>query len=90
MNMQYSHGVHFVNENELPDDVDCLFEQLPRVAPPSSLIKRILEQTPLSYAYDAFPVSPPCYLQDQSIARHQLERPAAAPRDVHHKRSHLC
>ena len=90
MDMQYSRRVHFVDENELPDDIDCLFELLPRVAPPSSLIKRILEQTPMSCPYDAFPVSQPCYLQDQPIATHQLERLAMASLNMRHKRSHLC
>ena len=88
--MQYSHRVHFADENEMPDDIDCLFELLPHVAPPSSLIKQILEQTPMSYASDAFPVSQLWYLHDQPAAMRQRERLTMAPQDGGYKRSHVC
>ncbi len=47
----------FGDENELPDDVDCLFHLLHRVEPPQTLIKRILVQAQTSYNYGGLPVA---------------------------------
>lgn len=47
----------FGDENELPDDIDCMFHLLHRVEPPRELIQRILAQAPLPYNYGALPVA---------------------------------
>ena len=84
--MQYAHNVHLTDMQELPDDIDCLFELLPQVAPPSSLIKRILEQTPMIYAYDALPMS--WHLQAPFVARQSFQ--GQEMHDLEHKKSSLC
>jgi hypothetical protein len=56
--MEDSRKAFFGDENELPDDIDCLFHLLQRVEPPQAVIQRILAQAQVPYGYGSIPVSP--------------------------------
>lgn len=68
----------FGDENELPDDIDCMFHLLQRVEPPQEVIQRILAQAQISYNYGALPLAP---RRQPRMMRGQLEQMAAMPVD---------
>lgn len=90
MDMQYSQKAYMIHEDELPDDIDCLFEQLPRVAPPSALIKRIVEQAqiPAMVASVAFSLSGS--FQEQPVTKDHFECLLTMLGTEQRERSHLC
>lgn len=90
MDMQHSQRAYMIHEDELLDDIDCLFQQLPRVAPPPALIRRIVEQAqmPAIVASVAFPH--PGSLQDQPATRDRFECLLVMLGSEQHEHSHLC
>lgn len=90
MDMHYSQRAYVIREDELPDDIDCLFQQLSYVAPPTALIRRIVElgQTSALVAPVAFPF--PGLLQDGPAATDGFEYLLAVLGAEQHERSRLC
>lgn len=80
----------FGDENELPDDIDCMFHLLQDIEPPQAVIQRILAQARTPYSYGALPVSP---RHQPQMAKGLLERLVMMPVDEldgQHLRGKLC
>ncbi len=80
----------FEDENERPDDVDCLFRLLQSVEPPPALIRHIITQAQKPYGQSSIPASQ--HLQSQ-IAKNLLEHLVILPLDepdARQLRRNLC
>lgn len=82
----------FEDENERPDDVDCLFHLLQCVEPPPALIRRILSQTqtPFGYGYGTMHVSQRLQSQRAKSLLEQLVIMPVDELDARQLRRNLC
>lgn len=88
--MEEREKAFFADENELPDDVDCLFHFLPRVEPPQALIQRIMAQTQARHDYGVMTAMQ--HLQSQMAKRllEQLVILSVDELDARQLRHNLC
>lgn len=90
--MENREKAFFADENELPDDIDCLFHFLQPVEPPQALIQHILSQTQVSYTYD-YSAMPAPQRRQPRLANGLLEQLVIMPLDeldTRQLRRNLC